>query len=58
MISLWMDEGMDEASEDMKKDKADKKASAHGCACGRAVCCGKHKNGQCACQQKEGRTHD
>ena len=23
------------------------------CKCGRAVCCGKHKNGQCSCQKKE-----
>ena len=59
MITLWMNEGMDEASQDMKKDKADKKTStAHRCSCGRAVCCGKHKNSQCACQKKEGRVHD
>ena len=31
--------------------------SVHRCACGRTVCCGKHKNGQCACS-KEGRQHD
>ena len=52
MINLWMDEGMDEESKDMKKDKTDNKktSTAEGCACGRAVCCGKHKNGQCSCQ--------
>ena len=34
--------------------KGEKKS---GCACGRKVCCGKHKNGQCACS-KGGRQHD
>lgn len=36
--------------------KAENKTT-HQCACGRAVCCGKHKNGGCACHQK-GREHD
>ena len=59
MIALWMDEGMDEESKDMKKEKADNKkgSTAEGCAFGRIVCCGKHKNGQCACQ-KQGRERD
>lgn len=58
MISLWMDEGMEEASQDTKKTEAEKRAPEdHKCACGRKVCCGKHKNGQCACAGK-GRQHD
>ena len=31
--------------------------TAHQCVCGRTVCCGKHKNGGCACHQK-GRERD
>ena len=31
--------------------------TVHQCVCGRTECCGKHKNGQCACK-KEGRVHD
>ena len=30
--------------------------TVHQCACGRTVCCGKHKNGQCACHK--GRERD
>ena len=31
-----------------RKAAKEEKAS---CACGRKVCCGKHKNGQCACHK-------
>lgn len=49
MIALWFDEGVDEAAEEMKKETGKKKAKKP-CACGRTVCCGKHKNGQCSCK--------
>ncbi len=51
-ISLWLDEDEEEIVEvpQKKKEITSKKTSAHKkCACGRAVCCGKHK-GQCHCQ--------
>ena len=55
MISLWLDEGIEEALDDMKKEESQKKKKGTPCACGRAVCCGKHKRGQCSCSgnQKE-----
>ncbi len=55
MISLWLDEGVEEALDDMKKEESQKKKKGTPCACGRAVCCGKHKRGQCSCSgnQKE-----
>ena len=34
-----------------------KDKTVHQCNCGRTVCCGKHKNSQCACHQK-GRERD
>ncbi len=36
-------------------DSVKKVEKEHKCACGRKVCCGKHKKGQCACgnRQKE-----
>lgn len=62
MISLmsleeWM--SPDELEEKEKTIKDDKNSvPEHNCACGRTVCCGKHrKNGQCSCQ-KVGRQHD
>ena len=51
-ICLWIDEGMEEAREEMKKN-AEKKENDVRCACGRKVCCGKHKNGQCSYHKKE-----
>jgi len=36
-----------------KPAKSEKKS---GCACGRKVCCGKHKNCQCSC--KKGKERD
>ena len=36
--------------------KAESK-TVHQCTCGRQVCCGKHKNGGCACH-REGREHN
>ena len=56
-VSLWLDEEMEEAQEEMKKNtgKKGKTGNDAKCACGRAVCCGKHKGGQCSCckNQKE-----
>ena len=47
-IGLWIDEGVEEAFEKEKEEADEKKTK---CACGRAVCCGKHKGkGQCPCQ--------
>ena len=57
MLRLWIEEGIEEAEEEMKKKPQQKETETTGCACGRAVCCGKHKNGQCACQ-KQGRERD
>ena len=57
MLSLWLEEGVEEADLEVKREvqqkKEEKKAS---CACGRTVCCGKHKNGQCSCYK--GRERD
>ena len=38
---------------DESLQKGSKKAEKTPCACGRAVCCGKHKKGQCACKCKQ-----
>ena len=53
-LALWLDE----EEEQIKKSTDEKKAQdAPKCACGHKVCCGKHKNSQCACQ-KQGRERD
>ena len=51
-IALWLDEEEEVVETPRKKKEivTSKKASERTkCACGRAVCCGKHK-GQCRCQ--------
>ena len=45
---------LDSARRQKDLEKQEKK---EGCSCGRQVCCGKHKNSQCACHQK-GRGRD
>ena len=50
MLALWIDEGIEEASKEIEKNSEEKKEK---CACGRAVCCGKHKNGQYSCQKQQ-----
>lgn len=61
MINLMnMEEWMtpDELEAEKKDAKEEKKSALESkCACGRKVCCGKHKNGRCACS-KGGRQHD
>ena len=42
--------------EDKKRKVVKEKKVPH--ACGRAVCCGKHKKCQCACSKKEEREHN
>ena len=46
-----------EIEEGKVSSKTKKKDQEQVCACGRKVCCGKHKNGQCSCQQR-GREHE
>lgn len=54
MLNLWIEEGFDEAEEAMQqKAKSSKKGKKQPCACGNAVCCGKHKGGQCSCQNQK-----
>ena len=51
--SLHADEvGVEVVEARRKKAEREKAKQKSGCACGRTVCCGKHKNGQCACQKK------
>ena len=57
MLHLWFEEGAEEAEEEKVSSKKKKEDQEHPCACGRTVCCGKHKNAQCACQQR-GREHE
>ncbi len=54
-LGLWFEEDenvltKDEAAKEVAKKK---EKTEHKCACGRAVCCGKHKNGQCSCQNNQ-----
>ena len=53
-LALWLEEEEEQMEENADKKKAQE---APKCACGRKVCCTKHKNGGCACQQK-GRERD
>ena len=55
MLALWIEEGFKEAQKEMQENSKKKKEEK--CPCGRAVCCGKHKNGGCTCQ-RQGREHD
>ena len=48
-LALWWEEEDQQMEKNTDKKKTEE---APKCACGRKVCCGKHKNGQCACQQK------
>jgi len=50
-LMLWLEE---DEEQQMKKDEKEKEnQEALKCACGRAVCCGKHKKGQCSCQNQK-----
>jgi len=51
MLTLWFEEGIEEAKEEIQKNNSRKERKQ--CACGRTVCCGKHKSGQCSCQKKQ-----
>ena len=55
-IALWIEEGFEEGETEMLKDaEKKKKKTVSECACGRAVCCGKHKNGQRSSQRAKER---
>lgn len=52
-LILFMDEGFEEA-EAKKSERKQVEKEEHKCACGRAVCCGKHKgNHQCSCRNNQ-----
>lgn len=44
----WEGAGMSESEKNKEEDKKEKV-----CKCGHAVCCGKHKKGQCSCQRSQ-----
>ena len=54
-IALWIEEGFEEieAEASKKSIEKNKNKTVPGCDCGRAVCCGKHKKGQCSCGQNQ-----
>ena len=54
-ISLWIDEEEFMSQENKAASRKTNKGeiTAQKCACGRAVCCGKHKKGQCSCQNNQ-----
>ena len=43
-----IDGAVNSVQQEQKSNKAEHESH---CACGRKVCCGKHKNGQCACHK-------
>ena len=56
-LSLWIDDEEGRIDEENKKKAtASKVKESSKCACGRAVCCGRHKKGQCSCQNQKQRS--
>ena len=51
-LMLWF-EGEEEQEENNTDTAPKKEEEAPKCVCGRAVCCGKHKSGQCSCGKKQ-----
>ena len=55
-LSLWLEEDEDVLKKEeqaAEKVADEKEKTKHKCACGRAVCCGRHKNGRCSCQNNQ-----
>ena len=47
--SFWCGRRVDLSFLSKSAKKTEEKS---GCACGRKVCCGKHKSGHCSCRKK------